>query len=111
MRVRDVLGGALLVNAIPHLIVGVAGKRSMTPFGGANSTAAANLAWAGVNLAAGSAALAPLRWRDLDQEEADHRLRSVTVGTISMAAFAAASELIPMAARHRQQRAQAAGIA
>jgi hypothetical protein len=34
MRGRDILAGALLVNAVPHTIIGLAGKRGMTPWGG-----------------------------------------------------------------------------
>lgn len=108
MHNRQVLAGALLTNAIPHMIMGLAGKRLMTPLQGANSGPAANLAWAGLNLLLGAAALDPRRWPGLDQREADQRLRAVTVGTIGMAGVAAAYELSPAAARHRLQRAQAA---
>lgn len=109
MGVRDVLAGALLVNAIPHLIVGVTGKRCTTPLGGVNSAAAVNLVWAGVNLAAGTVALGSRSWHELDQRAADDRLRAVTLGTIGMAGFAAAYELSPASARHRAQRADAGG--
>ncbi|WP_147916621.1 hypothetical protein [Ruania zhangjianzhongii] len=104
MRTLDVLAGVLLVNALPHTILGLAGKRCMTPFGGADSSPAANLAWAGINLIAGAAALAPGSWRSADQAEAEDRARSVAVGTFAMAAFGMAYELSPAASRHRQQR-------
>lgn len=105
MRGRDMMAGALLVNAIPHTIIGLAGKRGTTPLGGPNSPATANLAWAGLNIAAAAAALSPATWRVVDQPGADERLRGVTLGIIAMAAFAAVYELTPAAARHRLTRA------
>ncbi|HLH84595.1 MAG TPA: hypothetical protein VKV38_15150 [Trebonia sp.] len=108
MRARDIAAGALLVNAIPHTITGLAGKRGMTPWGGPNSSPAANLAWAGLNLLAGVAALGPRSWRRIGQRAADERLRAVTAGTIGMAAFAAAYQLSPAAAQHRRLRADLA---
>jgi hypothetical protein len=105
VRTRDVLAGALLLNAIPHAIMGLAGKRCMTPLGGANSPPAANLAWAGLNIAGGVAALGPGTWRSIGQRDADERLRAITWGIIAMAAFAAIYELTPSAARHRLVRA------
>lgn len=109
MRARDVLAGALLVNCIPHTIMGLAGQRSMTPLAGPNSPPAANIAWALSNFAAGAAALGPASWQSIDQPGADERLRGVTLGIIAMAAFAAAYEVTPGAARHRRARAAAAG--
>lgn len=108
MRTRDVLAGAFMLNAIPHTIIGLAGKRCMTPLGGANSSPAANLVWAGVNLVAGTAALAPSSWRHTDQSRADERLQAVTLGIIGAAVSSACYELTPSAARHREVRAQAA---
>lgn len=105
MRTRDVLAGALLLNAIPHTIMGLAGKRCTTPLGGANSPPAANVVWAGLNILAGVAALGPGTWRSIGQRDADERLRAVTWGTIAMAAFAAIYELTPSAAQHRLVRA------
>lgn len=104
MRALDVLAGALLVNALPHTIVALAGRRGMTPLGGADSSPAANLAWAGINLAAGTAALAPWALRSASQAEAEDRLRTVAIGTFAMAAFGMAYELSPAAQRHREQR-------
>jgi hypothetical protein len=106
--VGDVLAGALLLNTIPHAIMGLAGKRCMTPLGGANSSPAANLAWAVVNLTAGTAALRPASWRATDQPTADARLRNVTMGIVAMAAFAAAYELSPTATERRRMRARCA---
>lgn len=106
MRKRDVLAGALLLNTIPHVIMGLAGKRCMTPLGGTNSSPATNLAWAGVNLAGGTAALAPRGWRAADQCTADERLRAVTLGICCAAAFAAVYEMTPNAARRRHERAE-----
>lgn len=105
MRGRDVMAGALLVNAIPHTIIGLAGKRGMTPLGGADSPPAANLVWAGLNIVAGTAALGPGTWRQAGQRDADERLRGVTLGIIAMAAFAAVYELTPAAGSHRHTRA------
>lgn len=104
MRKRDVLAGALLLNALPHAILGLAGKRCMTPLGGADSSPAANLVWAGINLVAGTAALTPGSWRSASQAEADDRARSVAIGTFAMAAFGMAYEVSPAARRHSRQR-------
>jgi hypothetical protein len=105
MRGRDVVAGAVLVNAIPHAIIGLAGKRGMTPWSGPNSPPAANLIWAGLNILAGLAALRPGSWRPIGQRTADERLHAVTLGIVGMAAFAAAYELSPAAAQHRRLRA------
>jgi hypothetical protein len=105
MRGRDILAGALLVNAIPHTIMGLAGKRGMTPWGGPDSSPATNLAWAGLNVLTGLAALGPRSWRRIGQRAADERLRAVTLGIVGMAAFAAAYELSAAAAQHRRMRA------
>lgn len=108
MRGRDILAGALLVNAIPHTIIGLAGKRGMTPWGGPNSSPAANLAWAGLNALAGLAALGPRRWQRIDQRAADEQMRGVTADVVGMAAFAAAYELSAASAQHRRARAMLA---
>lgn len=108
MRTRDVLAGALLLNAIPHMIMGLAGKRCMTPLGGANSPPAANIVWAGLNIVGGAAALGPGTWRSIGQRDADERLRAITWGIAAMAAFAAIYELTPRAAQHRLVRAELA---
>lgn len=104
MRIRCLLAGALLTNAIPHMVIGLAGKRYMTPLGGVNSTARQNLAWAGMNLSAGTIALASGQWRNVDQQGVDQRLRAVTWGIVGMAGFTAAYELGPAAARARAER-------
>jgi hypothetical protein len=111
VRTRDVLAGALLLNAIPHTIMGLAGKRGMTPLGGANSPPAANMVWAGLNILGGAAALGPGTWRSIGQRDADERLRAITWGIIAMAAFAAVYELTPSAAQHRLVRAELASPA
>ena len=104
MRALDVLAGALMANALPHAIAGLSGLRAMTPLGGADSSPAANLAWAGINLAAGTAALAPWTLRSASQAEAEDRLRTVAIGTFVMSAFGMVYELSPAAQRHREQR-------
>lgn len=47
--------GVLCANSLPHLATAAAGRRLMTPFAGRSSGRWANLAWGGVNLAAGLA--------------------------------------------------------
>ncbi|MET0589924.1 MAG: hypothetical protein ABWZ77_01995 [Naasia sp.] len=53
---RGFLGGALLINAIPHGYHGLTGKPFPSPFatppGVGNSEPPANLAWSAVNVAA-----------------------------------------------------------
>ena len=61
--------GALLVNAIPHGVMGVTGQSFPTPFSGGPpnlSPAWVNTAWSLFNLAAAYALLRVIaRWRDL----------------------------------------------
>jgi hypothetical protein len=109
MRARDVLAGAVLANALPHTIMGLAGKRCMTPLGGPNSAPAANLIWAGLNVLGGIAVLGPGSWRGIDQRGAEARLRAVTLGTLGMAGFATGYELTPSAGRRRRERAVPTG--
>jgi len=44
--------GALLTNAVPHLIVAATGRRNITPFG-RDSSAGVNLLWSGINFVSG----------------------------------------------------------
>ncbi len=44
---------ALLFNAIPHLVMGITGKRHMSPFS-ASSHAVTNVFWGWMNLVAGA---------------------------------------------------------
>jgi hypothetical protein len=92
MTARDAIAGALLVNAIPHAIMGVAGKRCMTPLRGADSGPVTNLVWAALN-AAGGVTLLATGWRGVDQRTADSRLARVTVGAFAMTAFGVGYEL------------------
>lgn len=92
MRARDVLAGALLWNAVPHAIMGIAGKRCMTPLRGPESGPAANLVWSAVNLTAGTVLLAT-GWRGIDQATARERLTGVGTGAFAMTAFGMAYEL------------------
>jgi hypothetical protein len=105
VRKRDVLAGALLLNTVPHTIMGLAGKRLLTPLGGPNSAPAVNLVWAGLNAAGAVAALAPGGWRSIAQPAAEERLRAVHLGAFAMAAFGVVYELTPSAARRRTLRA------
>lgn len=47
------VAGALLLNAIPHLVAGVSGRRFESPFG-RPSAAEVNVAWAAANTVAGA---------------------------------------------------------
>jgi hypothetical protein len=53
--VAHFLAGALLANAVPHLVAGVSGKPFRTPFvrwhGGTVSSATTNIVWGWANLA------------------------------------------------------------
>jgi hypothetical protein len=64
MRVvaRDVAAGALLVNAVPHTVMGLAGKQCLTPLGGEDSSPALNLVWAAMNVAGAAVLLVSGRW-------------------------------------------------
>lgn len=90
---RDMLAGALLVNAVPHTVMGLAGKRCLTPLGGDDSSPAVNLLWAGMNVAAAAALLAAGGWRSIGQREAADRLVSVEAGAFAMTTFGMGYEL------------------
>ena len=45
--------GALLLNAVPHLVAGITGRRFESPFG-RPSSAGVNVLWAAVNVVAGA---------------------------------------------------------
>lgn len=57
----QILAGALLMNAVPHLVHGISGDRFQTPFatprGVGLSPPTVNFVWGAVNLAAGLALL------------------------------------------------------
>jgi hypothetical protein len=91
---RDVVAGVLLVNTIPHVVMGLFGKRCMTPLGGADSSPGRNLAWAGINLAGATAALVTGRWRTIPQADADQRLATVQFGMFAMALFSACYHVV-----------------
>lgn len=93
VSVREVLAGALVVNAIPHAVMGLSGKRLLTPIGGAESSPRRNLVWAAMNVGGAAALLASGGWRSLDQHDAEVRLRSVLTGGFAMSAFGMAYEL------------------
>lgn len=46
------LAGTLLANSVPHLVIGVSGRRNMTPFG-RDSSPLVNALWGVLNLAGG----------------------------------------------------------
>ncbi|MCR6488936.1 hypothetical protein M8542_39520 [Amycolatopsis sp. OK19-0408] len=84
---RDFLAGVLLVNTIPHLIMGVAGKRCLTPLGGENSSPRLNLVWAGTNFLGAAVAFSSGMWREATQAEAGERLAVVQSGMFAMTLF------------------------
>lgn len=87
---RDVVAGALLANGVPHVILGCAGKRGMTPLGLGDSSPGLNLAWAGMNLGGAVALLVAGGWHQVHQAEADRRIGSVAGGMLAMTTFAVA---------------------
>lgn len=91
---RDVFAGALLVNAIPHAIVGLTGNRCMTPLGGEDSSPRQNLMWSAINLVGGVAVLASAPWRGVGRSGADRRRTAVLLGTFLMTAFGVVYEAI-----------------
>ncbi|MDN5916258.1 MAG: hypothetical protein L0I76_14345 [Pseudonocardia sp.] len=90
---RDVVEGALLVNTVPHAVLGCAGKRGMTPLGGPDSSPRLNLAWAGLNLAGALATVVSGGWSGRSQAEAERRCVAVGTGMAAMAAFGVAYAL------------------
>lgn len=93
LAVREVLAGAMLVNAVPHAVMGLSGKRFLTPLGGADSSPGRNLVWAAMNVGGAAALLASAGWRSIEQHDAEVRLASLQVGAFAMAAFGMAYEL------------------
>lgn len=82
---RDVVAGMLLVNTVPHALVGLTGHRCRTPWGGVSSTCGQNMAWAALNL---GGAVALLRSsRPTSQAAADRQRVRVGVGMCAMAVF------------------------
>jgi hypothetical protein len=102
-RTVDVLTGVLLVNALPHVVRGLTGKRGLTPFG-EDSSPGTNLAWAAMNGAGATALLAAGGWRGTDEATAARRLVAVQAGVLAMAAFGMTYELT---AGRRKRAAQA----
>lgn len=102
VRVRDLVAGVAFVNAIPHTVMGMFGKRCLTPLRGEDSSASTNLAWAAMNAGIGAALLASGGWRRATQREADHRLVSVEAGSFAMLTFGMLYELTA----GRRKRAQ-----
>ena len=54
------LAGALLFNAIPHLVQGICGKTHMTPFS-VTSSPVVNILWGWINLLTGAGILYAVR--------------------------------------------------
>lgn len=90
---RDLLAGALLVNVIPHAVVGLGGHTCLTPLAGEDSSPRINLLWAGLNLAGAIALLGSARWRSLDAEAASRRRIAVEIGGFAMTTFGMIYEL------------------
>lgn len=80
------IGGALLVNAVPHTLKGLTGARFPTPFakppGVGLSSPTENVGWGAINLAAGSALL---HWRPRTSRDEI----AVVAGGVAMAFFLA----------------------
>jgi hypothetical protein len=58
------LAGAFLINAVPHAVMGLTGQAFPTIFSGGppnRSSAAVNVIWSGINLAAGGGLLYAIR--------------------------------------------------
>jgi hypothetical protein len=107
MRKSDLAAGALLVNVIPHAVLGLTGKRELTPLGGADSSPAANIAWAAMDGLAAALLLRSGGWRAIDQPTAAERLAAVQTGVAAMAACGMAYELtLGRRARQSQRRAR-----
>ena len=104
---RDVAAGILLVNTIPHAVMGLAGKTAMTPLGGPDSSPELNLVWAGMNLAGGLTALVSGHWRAADQLTAQRRLSALQAGVFAFATFGFVYERT--AGRRRRAALAAAG--
>lgn len=85
-RVGYLVAGILLANSLPHLAIGVSGRRKSLPFK-ADAPAAAHLAWGVGNLSAGVLAL-----RRADRTGDAHAdpqawLRSLLTGALGWSAF------------------------
>lgn len=93
VSVREALAGALMVNAIPHTVMGLSGNRMLTPIGGPASSPGRNLVWAAMNLGGAGALLASSGWPSIDQHDAEVRLPSVMAGAFAMSAFGMVYEL------------------
>lgn len=84
---RDVVAGMLLVNTVPHAVMGLAGKRWGTPLGGVSSSPRQNLVWAALNLGGAVTALASGGWAGVDQSGSESRRIRVEAGMCAMAVF------------------------
>ncbi|GAB3474911.1 hypothetical protein [Amycolatopsis cihanbeyliensis] len=107
MPKRDFLAGALLVNTIPHAVMGIAGKRCLTPLGGEDSSARLNLAWAAMNLAGAAMALSSGGWRATTRAEADDRRVTMQSGMLAITLFGFGYELT--AGRRKRIRMSSTG--
>lgn len=83
-------GGALLLNAIPHVVAGVMGRRFQSPFadppGEGLSSSTVNVAWGFANLAAAWWLLA--RVGSFDLRRGDHAL-AAGLGALALSLFLA----------------------
>lgn len=102
---RDVVAGMLLVNTVPHTLMGLTGYRCRTPFGGPSSSVGQNLAWAALNLGGAVAVLAYGGWAGAGQAGADHRRVRVGAGMCAMAVFGVIYDASAAGRRDRRLRA------
>ncbi len=83
-------GGAVLINAVPHVVSGVTGRPFQTPFadppGEGLSSSTANVLWGFVNLAVGY--LLVCRVGDFDVRDLA-QIGSLGLGALSMSLFLA----------------------
>jgi len=83
------VAGVLCANSLPHLATAASGRRLLTPLAGRTSGRWANLAWGGINLAAGLTLIAntsdaPETWTE--------RLMAFGAGAASFSAWAVIGE-------------------
>ena len=105
----DVVAGMLLLNAVPHTLMGLAGHRCRTPWGGASSSPGQNLAWAALNLG-GALTLLAARRRP-GPVEAERRRMRVGAGMCAMAVFGVLYDSSPAGRRDRALRTRSASAA
>ncbi|MHC1559260.1 hypothetical protein ACR9E3_09895 [Actinomycetospora sp. C-140] len=98
----------LLLNTLPHTLMGLTGHRCRTPWGGVSSSAGQNLAWAALNLGGALGLLASKRCTG--QAEADRRRVRVGTGLCAMALFGLLYDASPAGRQDRLLREDAVRV-